>query len=68
MRWVPTTGDNSINYQLSAVTGRGYKNPSRSNGIDVEGRFGYSPIEQMVIAVGGYDGKRGNKVQNGAPT
>ncbi|SFS03424.1 hypothetical protein SAMN05216570_1715 [Dyella sp. OK004] len=63
-----TTGDNSINYQLSAVTGRGYKNPSRSNGIDVEGRFGYSPIEQMVIAVGGYDGKRGNKVQNGAPT
>lgn len=63
-----TTGDNSINYQVSAVNGRGYRNPSRSDGIDYEARFGYSPIEQMVIAVGGYSGKRGNDVENGAPT
>jgi hypothetical protein len=63
-----TTGDNAINYQLSVVNGRGFRNPSRSDSVDVEARFGYQPIEQMVIAVGGYDGKRGNKVQNGAAT
>ncbi|TBR38851.1 MULTISPECIES: carbohydrate porin [Dyella] len=63
-----TAGDNAINYQLSVVNGRGFRNPSRSQSVDVEGRFGYQPIEQMVIAVGGYSGKRGNDVQNGAPT
>ena len=63
-----TTGDNAVNYQLSVVNGRGFRNPSRSDGVDVEARFGYQPIEQMVIAVGGYDGKRGNKVQSGAAT
>ncbi|TCV94800.1 hypothetical protein EC912_103285 [Luteibacter rhizovicinus] len=63
-----TTGDNSINYQLSVVNGRGFRNPSRSDSVDAEARFGYSPIEQMVIAVGGYTGKRGNDVQNGQPT
>jgi TolA-binding protein len=63
-----TTGDNSVNYQLSVVNGRGYKNLTRSDGVDTEARFGYSPVEQMVIAVGGYEGKRGNDVQNGAPT
>ncbi|MGY3231653.1 TolA-binding protein [Luteibacter sp. HA06] len=63
-----TTGDNSVNYQVSVVNGRGYRNLSRSNSVDTEARFGYSPIEQMVIAVGGYSGKRGNDVENGAPT
>ncbi|NII54620.1 carbohydrate porin [Luteibacter sp. SG786] len=63
-----TTGDNSINYQLSVVNGRGYRNLSRSKSVDAEGRFGYLPIEQMVIAVGGYTGKRGNDVESGAPT
>lgn len=63
-----TTGDNSVNYQLSVVNGRGYRNLTRSNSVDTEARFGYSPIEQMVIAVGGYQGKRGNDVENGQPT
>lgn len=63
-----TTGDNSINYQFSVVNGRGYRNLSRSKSVDEEARFGYSPIEQMVIAVGGYSGKRGNDVEAGAPT
>lgn len=63
-----TTGDNAFNYQLSVVNGRGYKNPSRSKSVDVEGRVGYQPVEQMVIAVGGYTGKRGNDVQGGAST
>jgi hypothetical protein len=63
-----TTGDNSINYQVSVVNGRGYRNLSRSKTVDTEARFGYSPIEQMVIAVGGYTGKRGNDVEDGVPT
>ena len=63
-----TTGDNSVNYQVSVVYGRGYRNLSRSKTVDTEARFGYSPIEQMVIAVGGYSGKRGNETEGGAPT
>jgi hypothetical protein len=63
-----TTGDNSVNYQVSVVNGRGYRNLSRSKSVDTEARLGYSPIEQMVIAVGGYSGKRGNDVEAGAPT
>ncbi|WP_426285008.1 porin [Luteibacter sp. E-22] len=63
-----TTGDNSINYQVSVVNGRGYRNLSRSKSVDAEARFGYSPIEQMVIALGGYSGKRGNDVEDGVPT
>ncbi|UPG92716.1 FlxA-like family protein [Luteibacter aegosomatissinici] len=63
-----TTGGNSISYQLSVVNGRGYRNLSRSKSVDTEARFGYSPIEQMVIAVGGYSGKRGYDTEGGAPT
>lgn len=63
-----SSGDNAINYQLSVVNGRGFRNPSRSGHVDVEGRFAYSPIENMVMAVGGYEGKRGNQVENGQDT
>jgi len=63
-----TSGDNAINYQVSLVNGRGYRNLSRSKSVDTEARFGYSPIEQMVLAIGGYSGKRGNDVEAGAPT
>ena len=49
----------SVNYAVSVVNGNGYKNPSRSNGVDVEGRVGFVPFENMVIAVGGYSGHRG---------
>ncbi len=63
-----TSGDNAFNYQVSLVNGGGYKNPSRSNGMDVEARVGYQPIQEMVIALGGYQGKRAKDVQNGQPT
>jgi len=63
-----TTGDNAFNYQVSVVNGGGYKNPTRSSGMDVEARIGYQPIKEMVIALGGYDGKRAKDVQNGQPT
>lgn len=54
-----TKGDNSFTYQLSAVNGNGFRNPSRSGHVDLEGRVSYSPIKELTLAVGGYDGKRG---------
>ncbi len=57
-----------LNYAVSVVNGGGYKNPTRTNDVDVEGRVGYAPIDGMILAVGGYNGKLGKDVQGGAPT
>lgn len=54
----------ALNYSVSAVNGNGYKNPSRSNNVDVEGRIGFVPFKGMVVAVGGYTGDRGQGLQN----
>lgn len=54
----------SLNYAVSVVNGNGYKNPGRSRGMDVEGRVGFVPFENMVIAVGGYSGHRGQETQS----
>lgn len=48
-----------VNYQLSAVNGRGYSNPARSKDVDYEGRIGIEPVQGFNLAVGGYTGKRG---------
>lgn len=53
----------SVNYAVSVVNGNGYKNPGRSQGVDFEGRVGFVPFENMIIAVGGYSGHRGQEVQ-----
>ncbi|HZX71367.1 MAG TPA: porin [Rhodanobacter sp.] len=53
-----------LNYSVSAVNGNGYKNPSRSNSVDVEGRVGFVPFKGMVVAVGGYTGDRGQGLEN----
>ncbi|MBN8947300.1 MAG: carbohydrate porin [Rhodanobacter sp.] len=54
----------SFNYAVSVVNGNGYKNPGRSKGVDVEGRVGFVPFENMVVAVGGYRGHRGQETEN----
>jgi hypothetical protein len=56
------------NYAVSVVNGGGYKNPSRSKGVDVEGRVGFVPFENAVVAVGGYSGKRGKEFENTSDT
>jgi hypothetical protein len=53
-----------VNYAVSVVNGGGYKNPSRSSAMDVEGRVGFVPVEGMVIGVGAYSGKLGKDTQN----
>ena len=54
----------SLNYAASVVNGNGYKNPGRSNGVDFEGRVGFVPFENMIVAVGGYSGHRGQETRN----
>lgn len=54
----------SLNYAVSVVNGNGYKNPSRSSGVDAEGRVAFVPFEGMVIAAGAYTGHRGMDLQN----
>jgi hypothetical protein len=46
-----------ISYQVSAITGGGYRNPLRSQTIDLEGRLSLN-YQGFVAAVGGYTGKR----------
>ena len=54
--------DGLINYAVSAVNGSGYKNPSRSQGIDLEGRVNVN-YDHFVVGVGGYTGKLGKDVE-----
>lgn len=49
----------TLSYQISAVNGNGYKNPTRSKTMDVEGRVSYQPIQGVILALGGYEGKLG---------
>jgi len=52
--------DGLINYSASIVNGGGYKNPSRSKGVDEEFRLGITPLDgALVIGLGGYSGHRG---------
>jgi hypothetical protein len=61
-------GDNGLfNYQISAINGGGYKNPSRSDHVDFEGRVGLQPVKGLMFAVGAYEGDLGKDTQT-APT
>jgi len=53
-----------FNYAASVVNGNGYKNPSRSSGVDFEGRVGFQPIDGLMFAGGGYTGDRGMDVES----
>ena len=52
-------GAGSANYAVSVVNGGGFRNPSRSKGMDVEGRIGFLPVDGLAIAFGAYNGKLG---------
>lgn len=56
-------GGGMANYAVSVVNGGGYKNPSRSKSMDVEGRVAFTPINGLVIAAGGYSGDLGKETQ-----
>ena len=56
-----------IAYSISAVDGNGYKNPDRSQNMDVEARVNVN-YKGFVAAIGGYDGKESQDIQAAAPT
>ena len=49
----------AVSYSASLLNGGGYKNPSRSKGLDFEGRLGIVPVDGLSLAFGLYSGKRG---------
>lgn len=55
--------DGKINYAVSIIDGAGYKAPLRSKGMDIEGRVSVTPIDHVVLAVGGYSGKLGKDTE-----
>ncbi|HVU33000.1 MAG TPA: hypothetical protein VHE61_06175 [Opitutaceae bacterium] len=48
-----------LSYNVAAVNGGGYKNPTRSKSMDLEGRVSLTPVEGLTLAVGAYSGKLG---------
>ncbi|HET7570951.1 MAG TPA: carbohydrate porin [Gammaproteobacteria bacterium] len=48
-----------LSYQTALVNGGGYKNPTRSHGMDVAARVSVQPVEGLIFALGGYSGHRG---------
>jgi hypothetical protein len=50
--------DGLIGYQVSAINGAGYKNPRRTDNIDLEGRVNLN-YKGFIAAIGGYTGKLG---------
>jgi len=55
-----------VSYNVAAVNGGGYKNPTRSKGMDLEGRLSVAPVAGLTLAVGGYTGRLGKDLE-GAP-
>ena len=53
----------AVEYAAAALNGAGYKNPSRSKGLDVEGRLSYAPTDSIVLGVGAYSGNLGKETQ-----
>jgi hypothetical protein len=54
--------DQRVSYAVSVINGNGFKNPTRSKGMDVEARLAVTPIDGLTLAVGGYNGKLGKDV------
>lgn len=52
-----------IAYAASVVNGGGYKNSSRTNSVDFEGRVSIEPISGLTFALGGYSGKLGQDTE-----
>jgi hypothetical protein len=54
-----TLGDGFVNYSASVVDGGGFKNPTRTKNVDVEGRIDVHPLKWATIAGGYYWGHLG---------
>ncbi len=52
-----------VQYAVSVVNGGGYKNPTRSKGMDVEGRLSFTPMDGVTLAAGVYSGHLGEETE-----
>lgn len=52
-----------VDYQVSALNGKGYSNPTRTETVDFEGRVTIKPIAGFTLGLGGYSGKLGNETK-----
>lgn len=59
-------GDGKVGYTLSLIEGNGYRNPTRSKSLDVEGRVSFTPVPGVTAALGFYSGKLGKDVEGTA--
>ncbi len=55
--------DGSLEYAVAALNGNGYKNTSRSKGLDFEGRLSFAPTDKIVVGAGVYSGTLGKEKQ-----
>jgi hypothetical protein len=60
LHFLGKAADNTLGYAFTIGNGKGYSNPTRTNSVDFEGRVSYEPIAGLTLAVGAYDGYRGN--------
>ncbi|HUX72702.1 MAG TPA: hypothetical protein VMV25_02255 [Steroidobacteraceae bacterium] len=60
--------DGRLSYAASVVNGNGYKNPTRSQSMDFEGRVAFVPVRGLTIAAGAYSGKLGKDVAGATQT
>lgn len=61
-------GDGMAQYFVTATNGTGYANAARSNGIDVNGRIGFYPIDGLTVDLQYRAGTRGTKTMVGGVT
>jgi hypothetical protein len=61
------TKNSRVNYSISLLNGGGYKNPTRSKGMDAEGRIGFMVVDGLTISLGFYNGKLGKDIDNTLP-
>ncbi|HWA85227.1 MAG TPA: hypothetical protein VG710_03300, partial [Opitutus sp.] len=52
-----------VSYNVAAVNGGGYKNPTRSKGMDLEGRVSVEPVKGLTFAAGADTGKQGKDLE-----
>jgi hypothetical protein len=60
------TMNSRVNYSISLLNGGGYKNPTRSKGMDAEGRIGFMVFDGFTISLGFYNGKLGKDIEGSA--
>jgi hypothetical protein len=54
-----TFGNGKAHYAVSAINGNGYKNPSRSQSLDLDTRVDFEPVKGLTLAAFYRTGKRG---------